>query len=106
MVARQGTGNSTNTIVQVTATSSGAVVDSTFGGYLKAKMSLDGVEKASTCINYHATAQEVQDVINAMDFDDNGDGTANTGDDNNHIKVTRRGDGSVTSGYGYIYDQR
>jgi len=62
-------------------------------------------EHVTTCLPFDATAAQVQDALNALsvDFTDNG---AVTFADADHINVTRHGDGTAASGYGYTYDLR
>ena len=101
-VARFGTGNSTATVLSLTSTADGPVaVDN--NGYYRIRMVFKGVEKESpVCLKHHATATDLQNFINGLGFDFSGDGVFNS-NDNDHILVTRTGDGSVTSGYGYTY---
>ena len=62
-------------------------------------------EHVTTCLPFDATAAQVQEALNALsvDFTDNG---AVTFADADHINVTRHGDGTAASGYGYTYDLR
>ena len=101
-VARRGTGNSTSHQILVTATADNFIPQSS-GGYFRIKMSFNGRESiTSKCVPFSATAAVFQSSINTLGFDFNGDGAV-TPADNDHVTVTRAGDGSVTSGYGYAY---
>ena len=57
---------------------------------------------SASCLKYNAAASDVQNAINNMGFDFNGDGGYSIAD-YNHVQVSRSGDGSLTSGYGYVY---
>ena len=101
-VARRGTGNSTSHQILVTATADSFITQSS-GGYFRIKMTFNGRESITPeCVPFSATAAVFQSSINTLGFDFNGDGAV-TPADNDHITVTRTGDGSVTSGYGYAY---
>ena len=63
-------------------------------------MTHDGEVKQTSCIDYAATAEEVQTAFDSLLFDLNADGLVN---DENHVTVTRSGDGGVASGHGYEY---
>jgi len=96
-VARYGTGNSTATVLTITQTATEEVPDDS-RGYYKLKLALDGVEARTSCVKYHASASDMQAAINTLAS------TLNFVDD--HITVTRSGDGTVASGYGYVYTVR
>jgi len=99
-VSRVGTGNSTATIISYTETSN-AIVDGSSAGFYKLMLDVNGVQGVTTCLKYHATAGEVEAAISRIGFDFSvGDLQTSSA---NHITVTRRGDGSVNSGYGYTY---
>lgn len=101
-VSRQGTGNSTAMVLVVTETSD-TFVPASSNGYYRLKMTYADKEIVSrTCLKYDALASDFQGVINSLGFDFNGDGTYSLAD-NDHVNVTRSGDGSVISGYGYAY---
>jgi len=105
-VARYGTGNSTASVVRVTQTAD-EYVDPSTKGFFKLRMIIDGDERVtSQCIPYHATASEFQAAINSLQYDFNGDSQYTGAGDNDHVLVTRSGDGSVTSGFGYVYTVR
>ena len=59
-------------------------------------------ERVTECLAYDASAAEVQRALNALgvDFNDNGEWD---NQDENHVNVTRAGDGSARSGFGYTY---
>jgi hypothetical protein len=60
------------------------------------------IEKVTECIPYDADAQLVQGAINRLLIDFSDDGQLNY-QDLDHVNVTRSGDGSSSSGYGYTY---
>jgi len=101
-VSRTGTGNSTATVLSITSTAD-AAVPADVVGYYRLRLIMNGVEKqSSTCLKHHATAGDMQTFINNMGFDFTGDGFVNASD-YDHIVVSRSGDGSYASGYGYTY---
>jgi hypothetical protein len=101
-VSRQGTGNSTAMVLVVTETSDSYVPTSS-NGYYRLKMTYEDKEIVSkTCLKYDAQASDFQSVVNSLGFDFNGDGIYSIAD-YDHVSVTRSGDGSVISGYGYAY---
>jgi hypothetical protein len=106
-VARYGTGNATNQVITITQTADRLVPLDSALLYYKLKVTINNVEKvSSSCLKYHSSAQEMQNALNALvqsssyDFNSNG----NAADDNDHITVSRNGDGSITSGYGYSFN--
>jgi hypothetical protein len=99
-VVRSGTGNSTATKISLVSTANAFVPKNGDDQFFNLRMTVNGVTKTSRCIPYHATASEVQDFINLMGFDFNNDAASNTGD---HVVVTRDGDGTSASGFGYTY---
>ena len=106
VVARHGTGNSTSTALTLSSTAD-SYVDPSNNGYFRLKLTLGTREAvSSTCLRYNAAAADLQSAINAMGFDFNGDGAGGTLADYNHVNVTRSGDGSLASGYGYVYTLR
>jgi hypothetical protein len=105
LVGRYGTGNSTATVLTITQTAD-EYVNPLSKGFFKIRMSYGGMERTTdSCLPYHSTAAEVQEAINSLKFDFNGDGGYTTSD-RDHIIVSRSGDGSVSSGYGYVYTIR
>jgi hypothetical protein len=106
-VHRDGTGIEMSTEVEVSATADMYVKN--YGRpYFKLNLELPdwsgGITSLQTgCLPYHATAEQVSNAINALNFDFDGDG-AYDADDKNHITVTRRGDGMASSGFGYTYN--
>ena len=100
-VARQGTGNSTSDVFILTVTADSFVTPGA-GGFYRLRTSFQGAEKITTCIAYHASAADLSSAIDQLGFDFNGDGQFNSLDFG-HIQVSRIGDGTSTSGYGYQY---
>ena len=102
VVSRHGTGNSTSTVVTISS-SADSYVDPANNGYFRLKMTFGNKEIVSaTCLKYNAAAMDVQNAINNLGFDFNGDGGYSIAD-YNHVQVSRSGDGSLSSGYGYVY---
>eukprot|EP00970_Alexandrium_tamarense_P009994 scaffold1976_cov187-Alexandrium_tamarense.AAC.23 len=62
----------------------------------------EGLSRSTPCLRHDATAVEVQQAIGSL-FDYNKDGFLDVYDED-HIQVSRRGDGSLSSGYGYVYE--
>lgn len=54
------------------------------------------------CLAFHATAEDVQDAINDLALDVTEDGEVDY-HDQDHVQVTREGDGTAASGFGYTY---
>ena len=101
-VARHGTGNSTSPVLKVTQTADEYINPDT-KGFFKIKLNINGQEKISAnCLRYHSTAEDFQTAINSMQFDFNLDGIISVLD-NNHVRVSRDGDGAEASGFGYVY---
>jgi hypothetical protein len=98
-VRRVGTGNTTFHTVVISSTAD-RKISSSAAGYYKIRLVLDGVAKSSSCLRYDASASDVQQSINSLGFDFNRD-TVVDFNDNDHVIVTRSGDGSYLSGYGY-----
>ena len=68
----------------------------------KINVEFEGVVKSTSCLQYGAPAQDVQQEIGSL-FDYNQDGLIDASD-TDHISVTRKGDGSSSFGYGYSYE--
>lgn len=100
-VARSGTGNSTAETIKITTTAD-SYIQSGAGGYYKLKLTFRGLERRTSCIDFHATAADVASAIDAMGFDFNGDGVVDVADVG-HVTVLREGDGTAVFGYGYVY---
>lgn len=97
-VARYGTGNSTSTVIKVTQTADEFVSHASVG-YFRLSIELNGNVLESNCLRYHSSAEDVQTAVNSMGFDINNDGSKPA----NHIIISRTGDGTASSGYGYVY---
>ena len=101
IASRQGTGNSTAEVISLTLTSDSYVISGA-GGFYRISLTFAGIQRVSYCLDYHATAAELQSAIDNMGFDFNGDGMYNS-EDYGHVIVSQEGDGSASSGYGYVY---
>ena len=99
-VVRSGTGNSTATKIGLVSTANAFVPKNGDDQFFNLRLTVNGVTKISKCIPYHATGEEVQGFINAMGFNFNDDAASDTSD---HVVVTREGDGTSASGFGYTY---
>ena len=71
-------------------------------GLYKLSVEFEGVSKSTSCLPYHASALTIQQEIGLL-FDYNKDGLIDASDVD-HISVSRTGDGSSSSGYGYLYE--
>ena len=106
-VTKYGWGASVPQTTRVTSFATASVSqNSDSSGYFKIKLTHNGEEKVTAaCYKYGLTASEFKAALDTLgdgtfgDWDGNG-----LADDANHITVTRSGDGSYASGYGYTYD--
>ena len=68
----------------------------------KIRIEFDGVTRSTSCLHYGVSAEDIQHEIGTL-FDFNLDGLIDS-NDANHVRVTRQGDGSSASGFGYTYE--
>jgi len=101
VVRRTGVGNSTTSRYRITLTADGPLRVLPGYGYYKLKVEVDGVAKVTPCLAYDALAYDIEVAINNLGFDFNRNGLV---DDEDHVIVTRTGDGSNLWSYGYTYD--
>ncbi|CAN0108680.1 unnamed protein product, partial [Heterosigma akashiwo] len=103
-VDRNGTGDSILEIQElvITATDTLYPNEEGEGGYYKLLWEHGDDTVLTPCIPIDATAVEMEAALNTLQLDLNGDGSINE-DDQNHISVSRTGDGTAESGYGYTY---
>jgi len=87
-VTRSGSGSSVTEVQKLSVTSNEPVSDSGSGGYFRLRFG----DELSSCLNYHATAEQVLLELEGM-----------AGIEEGHVRVTRAGDASATVGYGYSY---
>lgn len=104
-VARSGTGKSVAEVqrVVVTATSEVLPLAETDQGFFRLRWAHDGDEKTTGCLKFGAEAATVQKALEALDYDLDGSGTVGDESDKGHILVTRGGNASAASGFGYEY---
>ena len=71
-------------------------------GLYKINVEFNGVSRSTSCLLYDSSAEHIQQAVGTL-FDFNMDGIIDS-DDADHIRVTRKGDGSSSSGFGYTYE--
>lgn len=103
-VARSGTGKSVTEMQRVVVTATSEVVPLNGQGFFQLRWAHDGVEKTTECLEFGAEAAAVQEAFEALEYDLDGSGTAGQEADNGHVLVTREGDASAASGFGYEYN--
>lgn len=94
-------GASTSELTVITVFSSSEIIDSNEGLY-KINVEFEGVSKATACLPFRASAEAVQQEVGSL-FDFNRDGVIDTFD-TDHVTVSRTGDGTSSSGYGFSYE--
>lgn len=102
-VARSGTGKSVTEVQRVVVTATSEVVPLDEQGFFRLRWAHDGVEKTTACLEFGAEAATVQVALEALEYDLDGSGTGGQESDNRHVLVTRQGDASAASGFGYEY---
>ncbi|KAG5186909.1 hypothetical protein JKP88DRAFT_146139, partial [Tribonema minus] len=117
-VTRRGTGDSIMEVQRITISATAPIVPSSSlaQGFFQIVWQHDGATAVTRCIEYGASAADVQAAIDAavlravadatgavsgMDLNQNNGVTAAS--DAGHIQVTMEGDGSAAWGYGYVY---
>ncbi|KAL9190302.1 hypothetical protein ACHAXT_007513 [Thalassiosira profunda] len=70
-------------------------------GLYKLTVEFEGVSASTPCLPYGASAEDIQQAVGSL-FDYNQDGVIDSLDAD-HIAVSREGDGSTSSGFGYTY---
>lgn len=102
-VARSGTGKSVTEVQRIVVTATSEVVPLTGQGLFRLRWAHDGDEKTTaSCLEFGAEAAEVQDALEALLYDLDGSGALDDSD-KGHVLVTREGDASAASGFGYEY---
>jgi len=94
-------GSSVSELTIVTLYSDAEIIESNDGLY-KINVEFEGMTKSTTCLSYGASALEIQQEIGSL-FDYNQDGVIDSGDED-HVSVSRNGDGSSSNGFGYSYE--
>lgn len=102
-VARSGTGKSVTEVQRVVVTATSEVLPVTGQGFFRLRWAHDGDEKTTaTCLEFGAEAVTVQDALEALSYDLDESGGWDERD-KGHVLVTREGDASAASGFGYEY---
>lgn len=102
-VARSGTGKSVTELQRIVLTATSEVTPLDGQGLFRLQWTHDGDKKLTNCLEYGAEAHTVRDALEALGYDLDGSGTSFDEGDAGHILVTRNGDASASSGYGYVY---
>lgn len=103
VVARSGTGKSVTEVQKIILTAPSEVVPLENQGFFRLQWAHDGQEKMTGCLEFGAEASTVQEALDALGYDLDGSGTSLEESDEGHILVTREGDATSSSGYGYEY---
>lgn len=104
VVARSGTGKSVTEVQRVVLTATSEVKPLDGQGFFRLRWAHDGKEETTECLEFGAEQSTVQAALQALGYDLDGSGTNLEEGDEGHIIVSREGDGSATSGYGYTYN--
>lgn len=102
-VARTGTGKSLTEVQRLVVTATSEVLPLTSQGFFRLRWAHDGDERMTACLEFGAEAAAVQDALEALLYDLNGNGVDGEENDKGHVLVTRQGDASAASGFGYEY---
>ncbi|CAM9351513.1 unnamed protein product, partial [Choristocarpus tenellus] len=100
--SRSGTGKSVAEVQQLTLTATSVVEPLHGQGFFRLRWRHNGEEAVTQCIEFGASAADIQVAIESLGFDLDDSGGLDEGDEG-HIIVSREGDGSSDSGYGYQY---
>ena len=103
VVARSGTGKSVIEVQRVILTAPSEVTPLEGQGFFRLQWAHDGQEEMTECLEFGAEALTVQEALDALGYDLDGSGTSLEEGDEGHIIVTREGDATSSSGYGYEY---
>lgn len=103
VVARSGTGKSVLEVQRLVLTATDGVTPLTGQGFFRLQWTHGGEEGMTECLEFGAEESMVQAALEGLGYDLNGSGTTYEEGDEGHILVTRNGDGSALSGYGYSY---
>lgn len=103
VVARSGTGKSVTEVQRVVITAPSEVTPLENQGFFRLQWAHDGQEQMTDCLEFGAEASTVQEALDALGYDLDGSGTSFEEGDEGHIIVTREGDATSSSGYGYEY---
>lgn len=98
-VSRSGTGKSVTEVQRLVVTATSEVVPLTGQGFFRLRWAHDGVTAETVCLAFGAEAATVQAALEALPFDFDGSAPTQGG----HVLVTREGDASAASGFGYEY---
>ncbi|KAL7440180.1 hypothetical protein ACHAXH_004154 [Discostella pseudostelligera] len=94
-------GASASELTVVTVFSSSGAIDSDEGLY-KINVEFEGISRVTSCLPYGVSALKVQHEVGSL-FDYNRDGVIDTSDED-HVTVSRKGDGSSSFGNGFSYE--
>ncbi|CAM9978388.1 unnamed protein product, partial [Hapterophycus canaliculatus] len=101
--ARSGTGKSVTEVQRVVVTATSQVAPLGGQGFFRLRWAHDGEEEMTECLEFGAEAATVQGALEALGYDLDGSGTSLEEGDEGHVLVTREGDASASSGFGYEY---
>lgn len=104
VVARSGTGKSVTEVQRIVVTATNEVRPLSGQGFFRLRWAHDGEERFTECLEFGAEASTVQAALEGLGYDLDGSGESFQEGDEGHILVTREGDRSVSSGYGYTYE--
>lgn len=103
VVSRSGTGKSVTEVQRIVITATSEVTPLDGQGFFRLQWAHDGKEEVTECLEFGAEASTVQAALEGLGYDLDGSGTSFDETDEGHVIVTRQGDASESSGYGYEY---
>lgn len=103
VVARSGTGKSVTEVQRLILTAPSEITPLEGQGFFRLQWAHDGQQEMTDCLEFGAEASTVQEALDALGYDLDGSGTSLEEGDEGHILVTREGDATSSSGYGYEY---